>query len=398
MSETKTGNGGDVKAITPVQAGTVARKEFGAEQLARPAETAAAAAAAQAQAVVQARYVVALQRPRDWDEVRVRLLAECRRPGFADVAWYRKPVGEGVEGFSIRFAEAAVRCMGNLLPEAPVIYDDPERRIVRVLVTDLESNVTYTKDVVVEKTVERRSLRKGQEALAVRVNSQGQPTYLVRATEDDMLAKEGAAVSKATRTLALRILPGDIADECKRLILEARRGEAVKDPAAARKKVADAFAELGVLPAALKAYLGHELASCSPAELEDLRAVWSAIKNGETTWAEVLAERGEDAAVDPDKKPAIDALTEKLKSQPEAPAEPKHTDIVDPRVCKHPQVPPSKIEALKPGFSIDCPDCHTRLMRERQPGDDDGDEAPATTQTPGPRPVAPGRQGRLRET
>lgn len=354
MSETKpvvTGNGGGA-ALATVQAGTVARQEFGAQQLARSAETASAAAAAQAQAMVQARYVVALQRPRDWDEVRVRLLAECKRPGFAEVAWFRKPVGEGVEGFSIRFAEAAIRCMGNLLPEAPVIYDDDERRIVRVLVTDLESNVTYTKDIVVNKTVERRSLRKGQEALAIRTNSQGQPTYIVRATEDDMLAKEGSAVSKATRTLALRILPGDIQDECKRLILDARRGEAVRDPAAARKKVADAFAELGILPAALKQYLGHELASCSPAELEDLRAAWSAIKNGETTWAEIVAERGGDEEL---KKPGLDALTDKLKAEAAKP---------EPKACAHPGWPPSKLAALAPGKSAVCPDCGEELRRE----------------------------------
>lgn len=325
MSEAKTGNGGSALATAP--AGTIVRKEFGADQISRPAETAATAAAAQAQAIVQARYVVAFQRPRDWDEVRVRLLSECRRPGFADVAWYRKPVGEGVEGFSIRFAEAAVRCMGNLLPEAPVIFDDPERRILRVLLTDLESNVTYTKDLVIEKTVERRSLRKGQEALSVRMNSAGQPTYLVRATEDDLLAKEGAAVSKATRTLALRILPGDIADECKRIILDARRGEAVRDPAAARKKVADAFAELGILPASLKQYLGHDLASCSPAELEDLRALWSAVKNGETTWVEILADRAEDAPED--KKPGLDALTEKLRAT-QADAKPAAEPTVEP--------------------------------------------------------------------
>jgi hypothetical protein len=46
--------------------------------------------------------------------------------------------------------------MGNVLPESTIIYDDPQKRIVRVTVTDLEGNVTFSKDVVLEETVERR--------------------------------------------------------------------------------------------------------------------------------------------------------------------------------------------------------------------------------------------------
>lgn len=295
----------------PAQAGMTTRHEFGASSVSRQAEMASAAVAAQAQAMVQARYVMALQRPRDWDEVRVRLLKEVERPGFAESAWYRKPIGEGVEGLSVRFAEAAARTMGNLLIDAPVVYDDEERRTIRVIVCDLESNLTYTKDITVTKTVERRFLKKGQEAISARQNSQGQTTYLVRATEDDLLAKEAAQVSKAFRTGVLRVLPGDLQDSAKARIKAILQGEAAKDPDALRRKVADAFADLGVSPAELKKYLGHELATCSPAELTDLRGLHAALKSGEATWAEVLEARlgtpAEDAKPDP--------LAEKLKAQ-----------------------------------------------------------------------------------
>ena len=70
-------------------------------------ETTAGALAAQAKAAVEARYIMAMQRPRDWDQVRLSLLKECDRTNFAEVAIYRKPVGQGIEGPSIRFAEAA---------------------------------------------------------------------------------------------------------------------------------------------------------------------------------------------------------------------------------------------------------------------------------------------------
>ena len=124
------------------------------------AETASTAVAVQARAAVEARYKMALMRPRSWDEVRVRLLAACKRPGFAETARYAKPVGgKSIEGPSIRFAEEALRAMGNAYVETMVVFDDDERRIVRVTVTDLEANLSYPHDITLRKTVERRRLK-----------------------------------------------------------------------------------------------------------------------------------------------------------------------------------------------------------------------------------------------
>lgn len=274
-----------------IQAGTSQTEGFGQSAIERRAETASAAVAAQAQAAVQARYVMAMQRPRDWDTVRVKLLRECQRPGFADVARYRKPVGKGVEGPSIRFAEAALRCMGNVQVESATIFDDTEKRIVRVTVTDLESNVTYPLDVTIEKTVERSRLKDGDEPIRVRTNSRGHKTYILPATEDDLLNKQNALVSKAIRTAALRILPGDILDECMDQVLETQRQRDAKDPSAARKRLVDAFAGVGVMPHDLKEYLGCDVSQVSPADMAALRALFAAIRDGETTWREALAHK-----------------------------------------------------------------------------------------------------------
>ncbi len=54
------------------------------------------------------------------------------------------------------------------------------------------------------------------------------------------------------------------------------------------KKLASAFSALGVSPGELKKFLGHELSSCSPSELADLRKVYASIKEGEASWAEHL--------------------------------------------------------------------------------------------------------------
>lgn len=263
-------------------------------------ELAAHAAAEQARAAIQARYVMALQRPRDIDDARVRLLAECKRRGMAEAAIYRKPIGRShVEGPSIRLAEVALRCFRNVLVEVAIIHDDEEKRIVRVSCTDLESNLTYPTEKVITKTVERRQLRDGMEKVGERVNTQGQTVYIVRATEDDLLVKEAAIVSKAIRTNGLRLIPGDLLDEAIATCKATLEADAAKDPAAERKRLADAFAALGVAPGMLNDYLGHPLASITPAEIVDLRSVYRSLKDGETSWSALVEARsggGEDGA------------------------------------------------------------------------------------------------------
>lgn len=258
--------------------------------LAIPTETSTAHSAALAKAGVEARFTVAINRPRDMDEARLKLLADCKRPLFAELARYSKPVGGSkIEGPSIRLVEAAIKAMGNISTGSVVTYEDGEKRIIRVTVCDLESNSTYETDVVVQKTVERRNLKRGQTAQSTRTNSYGETVYVVEASDDDLLNKQGALVSKAIRTLGLRILPGDLVDEAMYRALETTRATDKADPSAARKKILDAFAERGVRPEQIRQYLGHEIDVIPPNELETLRATYAAIRDGHTTWDEVVA-------------------------------------------------------------------------------------------------------------
>lgn len=258
-------------------------------------ESAAVAAAAQAKAAVEARYIMALRRPRNWDEVRQRILAECRRPAFANnkSALYRKPIGAGVEGLGIRFAELAVRCMTNCLIESALVFEDAEREINRVTLTDLESNTTYPMDVRIGKTVERSKPADDGSYISARKNSYGKLTYLLPASDEDLLNKRGAAISKAVRTLVLRVLPGDIQDEAEQIIRAIREARATQDPEAERKSIADGFFGIGVRAGDLAEYLGHDLSTCNPAELVELRGIYGAIRDGEATWQQAIEARRE---------------------------------------------------------------------------------------------------------
>lgn len=284
-------NGG---AIVP--AGVEAREGFGERSLAKSAETASTAVAAQARAAIEARYVMALQRPRGFMDVRDKVLKACKRPGFARSAIYSKPVGgQSVRGLSVRFAEEAARCMGNLLIESPVIFDDAEKQIVKVSVTDLESNTGYSEEITIEKTVERRQLRGDQKPIASRTNSTGQTVYIVQATDDDILNKRNALKSKAIRNGVLRILPSDITEEARDLCDETARNRTAQDPDAERKWIADNFRVFGVTPAHIAEYLGHDLGSATADELVKLREIGVAIDSNETTWSDVIGRKAADA-------------------------------------------------------------------------------------------------------
>jgi hypothetical protein len=277
-------------------------------------ETASTVLAAQAKAAIEARYVMAERHPRDLDVVREKLLKECKRPGFADVARYRKPVGKGVEGPSIRFAEAAIRVMSNVGVEQMNIYDDREKRIVRVSVVDYESNTPYSSDITVEKTVERRSVKDGDEVLRTRQNKAGNLLYIIAATEDDLLNKQNALISKAIRTNGIRLLPGDIVEECMEQVLETQQNRDAQDPDASKRRIFDSFAAIGIGADQLKKWLGHEANQLTQKEIFDLRGMYSAIRDGETTWREIM--EGKDVPEKrPEEKPTAKSATEALKEQ-----------------------------------------------------------------------------------
>jgi hypothetical protein len=271
------------------------RPAFDLQQQPVGIESAATAAASKAKALVEARYIMALRNPRNWDQVRQDLLKECRRPSFADnkSAFYVKPIGDGVEGLGIRFVEVALRCMRNVMVESEMVFEDPTKEVHQVTVTDLESNVPWSIGVNVPKTVERSRPSSDGSYISVRKNSWGKDVYTVPAEGDDILNKRGALISKAVRTLGLRIIPGDLQDEAEAIIKQVRTDKAAQDPDAERKRILDAFAELGVKAVGLTEYLGHDIATCSPAEMVKLRGLYGAIRDGEATWASVLENKAQ---------------------------------------------------------------------------------------------------------
>jgi hypothetical protein len=290
-----------------------------------------AAVAVGQKARVQARIIQALQRPRKVDDFRIALLKDCQRPTFAETAIFKKPVGrelvngqwkdKTIEGLSIRFAETALARWGNVDIQTVTLYEDDEKRRVLVTVLDLETNAEFGSDFVVLKRIERSKLKQGQSALSERINSRGEKVFLVEATDDELNTRINAFRSKTIRNEGLRLIPPDIKEEAMAIARETRDRADAKDPDAARKKVQDAFARIGVIPSNLAEYLGCEVSQASPAQVADLREVFTAIDDGDLTWQDFMAARSEDVAPAEEQATPGSSRVEALKATAKAKAE-----------------------------------------------------------------------------
>jgi hypothetical protein len=270
---------------------------FSQLSLEKSAELAAIAVAAAAKAEVESAYVMAERHPRNEEEARARIKRACMDPLFAKKARYQKPVGtklvngrwekQYVVGPSIRFAEEMLRSWRNVLTQQTTIYDDATKRVVKITVRDLEANVSYSKEILLEKTVERRS-GKDRQVLGQRKNSDGVDVYIVVATEDELAMKEAAQASKIIRNNGLRFIPQHIIDEALMEVDRVLREKIAKDPDAERRELVDGFMRRGITVPQLEGYTGSPVAQWSVDQMAELRDILTSIEDGHATWQEFV--------------------------------------------------------------------------------------------------------------
>ncbi len=226
---------------------------------------------------VQAQFLAARMFPRDSSVAMARILDACQRPGLAEKAEYsykRGKTEDGKENFvtgaSIKLAEVMAQNWGNIDFGINELENSDGRSKVEAYCVDLETNT---------------SRRVTYEVPHIRVTRTG--SYKLTDPRDiyEMIANRGA---RLVRGCILGIIPGDVQEaalaECKATMRKQTENEAKKGKdafEAAIKKMIAAFVKLNITQEQLEQLLGKPANAWNAFDLETLRPIGTAIKDGE---------------------------------------------------------------------------------------------------------------------
>jgi hypothetical protein len=269
-------------------------------------ELATTSAAALAQHEIQSAIIVARRFPRSEDQAFAKLMKSCQRTSFAEDAEYSFPRGgQNVTGPSVNVAREAARVWGNLRYGLYVTRDDAESRQVRGWAWDLETNTKIEMEDDFAKLVYRK---KGG---------------WVTPDERDLRELTNRRGAILVRNCLLQLLPKDLIEDALRACRETIEKGVAQDPDGARKKLILAFGQLNVTPEMLEGFLGHKLSESTPAEISELRTIFTSIRDGNSKWHEYVdAKQPEGAGAE---KPAASKGTLRMEDL-QAPPKPDDGD------------------------------------------------------------------------
>lgn len=293
---------------------------FGSDEEIRAVEVSAAAMAARERAQIESMCVIAQRAPkRNWEEITNELMTFCQNDSFADEAVWERPVGREKDeetgkwvdvigqGFSIRFAEAAVAAMGHVYTASDIVSELEHSRILRTVVMDVQRNNVIVLPDAISKYQERRSVQDGDVVVNRRPNSKGDMVYTIPAPEDQVRAKMNSALSKTRRNGLLSFLPAHVKQQCWET-LEETFAKALQGDKRQKtlNKIVTSFDALGVTAIMLQEFLGHAISAITDEEVNLLRGVRNQLSDKATSWADIMQAKkaGEDQAKSAEQKPA----------------------------------------------------------------------------------------------
>jgi len=282
-------------------------------------------AQAQERAQIETAAMLANMKPaRDLDTIRSAVMRTVEDPAIAESWFYRRPAGrkfnqesrqweeEMIEGPSIRAAEVLMQSYGKLYVSSRHIYEDRERVLLAATVYDLEGINVVSADMMIEKTVERKNPREGQEVIGHRTTSTGGVVYRIVASSDEVRIKVGAERSRLVRNGILAQIPRGMVDEIGLKVKSVLSAEHKRDPNAARKKIFDRFSTVGVTPEQLKKYMDDKLDPVTPQHIDVLTGIFNSLKEGEYTWSELMATKSAPAEAEEGQPVKVGKLAERL--------------------------------------------------------------------------------------
>jgi len=192
----------------------------------------------------------------------------------AENCFYTLPRGgKSIQGPSVRLAEIAVSCYGNLRAGSRIIdtvsTGDSPHVVIQAVCHDLEKNVAVT----VEKR--RRIVGKKSKGGAI--------------DEDDINLAANAGAAIAFRDAVFKVVPGALIKPIFEQAKQVAIGDA-KTLAERRQRAVESFAKMGVQKDKILTLLGkRSVDDIDLADLETLFGLHTAIKDGQTTIDEAFA-------------------------------------------------------------------------------------------------------------
>ena len=185
----------------------------------------------------------------------------------ASACFYSLPRGgKNIQGPSVRLAEIAVSCYGNLRVGSRIIQTvttgENHHVVVQAIAHDLEKNVAVT--------IEKRR----------RITKKRNKDYV---DEDDINLAANAGAAIAFRDAVFKVVPQALIKP----ILDAAKKVAVGDMkslVSRRNKMVDAFSKMGVTPDRILAVIGKKsVDEIDLGDMETLLGLHNAIKDGQTS-------------------------------------------------------------------------------------------------------------------
>lgn len=298
----------------------------------RPLATITQSSAAREESEVQSMMVIAKRFPRDPVQAVDRILQACTRQSLAEGALYSyNRGGSEVTGPSIRLAEALAIAWGNLQFGIRELEQRNGESTVEASAWDLETN---TRQVKVFQVKHERHSRKGTTKL-----TDPRDVY-------ELVANQGA---RRLRACILGVIPGDVTEAAVQQCEVTLAAQADTSPEGV-KKLTDAFGKIGVPTEAIVKRLGNRLDAIRPAQILQLRKIYTSIKDGMSApgdWFETTPE-----------KPAINEALEKAAKGKKVP-EPESFEMT----------PPEAVDQILAGIARANPeDAETWLEEAREQG------------------------------
>jgi len=227
-----------------------------------------------------------------------KILQACTRPGLAESALYSYARGgTEITGPSIRLAETAAQCWGNLQFGIRELDQRNGISTVEAYAWDIETNV---REVKVFQVAHKRYTKSG--------------SYDLKDPRDiyEMVANNGA---RRLRACILGVIPGDVIEAAQNQCEVTLKTNADTSPDGIKKMV-DAFAAFGVTTEQIQKRIQCRIEAIRPAQIVQMKKIYASLRDGMSTiaeWFDVIADEPKEQT---ESKTA--SLKEKIKNKKES--------------------------------------------------------------------------------